>query len=231
MSSYVEFDDYAEDYDGALAQGLSISGEDKSFFARGRVAWLRTTLGEMDERPQSVMDFGCGTGSSTPYFFDLLGVQTVLGVDISEKSLHVSRQKYGSHHSTFMLFQQYQPSGQIDLVFSNGVFHHIPPDERPAVIEYIYQSLKPGGLFALWENNPWNPGTRYIMSRCPFDRDAITLTPPEGRRLARGGGFDVVRTDFQFIFPRVLRWFRFIEPRVARLPFGTQYQLLCRKPM
>ena len=32
------FDKYADDYDAALAEGLSVSGEDKDYFARGRVA-------------------------------------------------------------------------------------------------------------------------------------------------------------------------------------------------
>jgi hypothetical protein len=38
-SSTAEFDKYAADYDCALAEGLSISGEDKHYFAQGRIAW------------------------------------------------------------------------------------------------------------------------------------------------------------------------------------------------
>ena len=34
------FDQYAAEYDAALAQGLSVSGEDKEHFARERVSWL-----------------------------------------------------------------------------------------------------------------------------------------------------------------------------------------------
>jgi SAM-dependent methyltransferase len=129
-----------------------------------------------------------------------------------------------------VLLSQYQPSEQIDLAFCNGVFHHIPLNERPAAVNFVHRSMRPGGLFALWENNPWNPGTRYVMSRVPFDRDAITLTPPEARRLVQAGGFEILRTDFLFIFPRVLRWFRGLESLVSRLPLGAQYQVLCRKP-
>ena len=81
---------------------------------------------------------------------------------------------------------------------------------------------------AFWENNPWNPGTRYVMSRIPFDRDAITLTPPEARRMLQAGGFDILRTDFLFIFPRVFSWFRGVEPFLVQLPLGAQYQVLCR---
>jgi SAM-dependent methyltransferase len=117
----------------------------------------------------------------------------------------------------------------IDLAFCNGVFHHIPPDERAAAVDYIYRSLRCGGLFALWENNPWNPGTKYVMSRIPFDKGAITLKPPEARRLLQAGGFEVLSTSYLFIFPRALSWLRAIEPVVSTLPLGAQYQILCRR--
>jgi hypothetical protein len=94
----------------------------------------------------------------------------------------------------------------------------------------VYRSLKPGGLFAFWENNPWNPGTRLIMSRVSFDRDAITLAPPEARQLLRGVGFDIVHTTSAFYFPRALRWCRVMEPMLAPIPLGGQYMVLARKP-
>jgi SAM-dependent methyltransferase len=207
----------------------SLSGEDKNYFARGRIAWLANCLRQLAEQPKSALDFGCGTGSAAPFLLDLIGVESVLGVDISAKSLEVSKRTHRSERTQFLLFNQYQPSEQIDLAFCNGVFHHIPVNERAAAVNYIYRSLRPGGLFALWENNPWNPGTRYVMSRIPFDRNAITLTAPETRRLLRAGGFEILRTDFLFIFPRMLSWFRYVEPLIARLPLGAQYQVLCRK--
>jgi SAM-dependent methyltransferase len=229
-SSATEFDQYAADYELALAEGLSVSGEDKNYFTRGRIAWLVHCLRQLAEEPRSAVDFGCGTGSATPYLFDLIGVESVLGLDVSAKSLDVAQRTYESERTQFIPFNQYQPSERADLVYCNGVFHHIPLNGRAAVVNYIYRLLRPGGLFALWENNPWNPGTRYVMSRIPFDRDAITLTSPETRRLLRAGRFEILRTDFLFIFPRVLRWFRCVEPIVTRLPLGAQYQVLCRKP-
>lgn len=230
FSNNPEFDAYAGDYNAALDRGLSVSGEDKSYFARGRVTWLADCLRQLQKQPKSVMDYGCGTGAAVPFFFDLIGVDFVFGTDISPKSLEVARQTYGSERTQFLLFDEYQPSGEIDLAFCNGVFHHIPPDKRTVAVDYVYRALRLGGLFAFWENNPWNLGTRYVMSRIPFDRDAITLTPPEARRLLRAGGFEILRTDFLFIFPRMLRWFRWIEPLVSRLPCGSQYQILCCKP-
>src|SRR5687768_17244406 len=62
-----EFDQYAEDYDAALAQGLSVSGESKDYFAEGRAKWLGECLQRLGRDAGAILDFGCGTGSATPY--------------------------------------------------------------------------------------------------------------------------------------------------------------------
>jgi SAM-dependent methyltransferase len=224
------FDFYADGYDVALARGISVSGEKKDYFAQRRIEWLRDCLKLVSAPVTTLMDFGCGTGSSARLFVDILGVEYFVGTDQSPKSLEVARREHGSERAQFFLFDEYQPRGQFDLVFCNGVFHHIPPVERAAAVDYILRSLRPGGYFAFWENNPWNPGTRYVMSRIAFDREAITLSPPEARQLLGVGGFEILRIDYLFIFPRILHWCRWIESFCSRLPLGAQYQVLCRKP-
>jgi len=225
-----EFDQYAAEYDAALHQGLAATGEDKAYFAEGRVAWLAGRLRQMGERPALAVDFGCGTGSAAPYMFAHLGIESLIGLDVSSASVAAASAQHGSQRARFMQFQDYEPAGDAGLVFCNGVFHHIPLDGRAAAIDYVYRTLQPEGLFALWENNPWNPGTRYVMSRIPFDKHAIPLPPPETRRLLRAGGFEILGTDFMFIFPKALSWFRGLEPKLSRYPLGGQYQVLCRKP-
>jgi len=224
-----DFDRYAAEYDAALARGLSVSGEDKEYFAKGRVQWLTGCLQRLNMRTSTVMDFGCGTGSATPFLLDIEGVGSLVGVDISARSLEHARREHVGAAARYLLFSEYEPDGTLDLAFCNGVFHHIPPTDRASAVRYIHRALRPGGVLALWENNPWNPATRYVMSRIPFDRDAITLAPSEARELVRANGFEIVSIDFQFIFPHVLRWLRGLEPLVANLPLGAQYQVLCRK--
>lgn len=225
------FDQYAEEYEAALGQGLSITGEDKDYFAEGRVRWLKRCLEELQDQPRTIMDYGCGTGSTSPLLRKIIGSESVLGVDTSPKLLKRAHQSYGSEHSQFVQIDQYQPAEKIDLAFCSGVFHHIPYQERAAAALYIHGSLRPGGVFAFWENNPWNPATRYVMRRIPFDRDAVTLTPAAGKCLLKRVGFEILHTDFLFVFPRMLKWLRWIEPKISRLPFGGQYQILCRKPV
>ena len=185
---------------------------------------------EINHSAGNILDFGCGTGSATPHLLKLPGAKSILGVEVSAQSIRVADRLHGSPTVRFELSSGYKPSGNLDLAFCNGVFHHIPLSERPGAVKYVLESLRPGGLFSLWENNPWNPGTRYVMSRIPFDKDAITLPFPETKSLLRSTGFEVVQTDFLFIFPRSLRFLRPLENLVTSLPLGAQYQVLARKP-
>lgn len=223
------FDAYAEKYDEALQRGLAVSGEDKNFFAERRVEWLAGILSALRVQPATVMDFGCGTGTAAPLLLRLPGCRSVIGIDQSAESLRVARERQSSPRVSFRTPADYGTSEAVDLAYCNGVIHHIPPHERSAALRFVHQSLKPGGLFAIWENNPWNPGTRFVMSRIPFDRDAVPIAGPALAKLLRAGGFEVLRTDYLFIFPRWLRWFRPLEPRVAGWPLGAQYLVLGRK--
>ena len=172
-----EFDRFAAAYDSALAQGIAVSGEDKDFFALGRVSWLGRCLERWSACPGAILDFGCGTGSATPFLLALEGAESVLGVDISPRSITVAQRAYGSNRARFLTLEEFGPGEYIDLAFCNGVFHHIPLAERAGAVHLVHRSLRSGGFFAFWENNPWNPGTRFVMSRIPFDGDAIMLWP------------------------------------------------------
>ena len=231
------FDEYAAAYEQALSTAIAPSGESREYFAEGRVAWLKRCLDEMNQPVDSVLDFGCGDGATTPMLLQTLEAKRAVGVDVSAKSLEIARKRYAGERIRYESITEFQasgvaaggPSGAIDLAYCNGVFHHIQPAQRAEALGIVHRALRGEGLFSFWENSPWSPATRYVMSRCAFDRDAILLTPPEAKRFLQNGGFEVLRTDFRFIFPRALRALRKIEDWVYRLPLGTQYQILCRK--
>jgi len=226
-----EFDTYAKDYDRALAAGLSATGEDKDYFAQGRVRWLGERLQTLGVQISRVLDYGCGTGSAAPWLLREFPAASLVGVDISEASVGQAVTNHGSTRAAFLPISKFRPAKDMDLAFCNGVFHHIPIDQRTQAAVYIRECLRPGGFFAFWENNPWNPGTRYVMSRVPFDRDAIPLSAPVSKQLLRSAGFTILRTDFLFVFPRVLRWLRALEPKLCGWPLGGQYLFLCQNPV
>ena len=223
------FDQYAVAYEQALSNALAPSGESREYFAEGRVAWLKRCLEETKEPVATLLDFGCGDGATTPLLLQGLNAKSAVGVDVSAKSLAIARTHHASERIRYESIGEFQSSGQMDLAYCNGVFHHILPAQRAAALAMVHRALRVGGLFSFWENNPWSLATRYVMSRCAFDRDAILLSPPEARALLRDAGFKILRTDFRFIFPRALRALRKIEDFVYRAPLGTQYQVLCRK--
>lgn len=221
-----EFDHMAENYEAELAPWVKITGEQREYFAHARLAWLARQLERRRVRVRRVVDFGCGTGISTPLFFEMLNAESVLGLDVSAKSLAVAERDYGSNRVRFETLDEYVPDGQADLVFCNGVFHHIPLAERRGSIDYVARCLRPGGLFALWENNIWNPVVKYNMRRAPIDRHAIPLTPPAARNLVHAGQFSVLVTDFLFFFPRALQPLRRVEPLLHVVPLGGQFLVL-----
>jgi SAM-dependent methyltransferase len=223
------FDQFARRYDAALNEGLAATGESREFFARRRVEWLRDRLHELATRPRTVMDFGCGVGATSGILREVLEAEVVFGVDISRESLDVARDRCSDQAVTFFMPDEWPRGLEVDLVYCNGVFHHIDPMERPACLSFIHRALGPDGVFALWENNPWNPGTRLVMSRIPFDRDAQLMTSGDAVKLLVEQGFSPLRLDYTFVFPHLLRAFRRLEPRLSAWPIGGQYQVLMRR--
>lgn len=225
------FDGYAQQYDCCLNQALAATGEDKDFYAAARVRWTAKCLRELGVRPSSTLDFGCGIGATAPILLTELKCGAVTGVDTSPKTIEQARQMQSRPQIQFALLQDFRPHAEFDCAYCNGVFHHIPWLERPGALGLVRDALRPGGIFALWENNPWNPGTQYVMSRCAFDEDAVKISAVAARRMVREAGFRVLRTDFLFFFPRPLAALRRSERFLHKIPLGGQYLVLCRKPI
>lgn len=224
-----EFDKFARGYEALLKPWLKLAGAPREYFARSRLTWLSYLLHEQEIEPRQVMDFGCGTGMSLPLLGDILHAEQVIGLDTSEESLAVARELVGGRCVQLATPAKYLPQEDLDLVFCNGVFHHIPVAERPAAVDYVYRCLRPGGVFALWENNPWNPIQSFAMKHSKIDENAIPLPPSESHRLVGSDRFSVIRIDYLFFFPGYFRWLQPLEKWLIKVPLGAQYQVLARR--
>jgi SAM-dependent methyltransferase len=224
-----EFDKSARAYEALFTPWLKIAGASREYFARSRLNWLSCLLHEQEIAPRRVMDFGCGTGISLSLLADILEAEQVIGLDTSEESLAVARESVGSRSVQLATPAKYLPQQDLDLVFCNGVFHHIPVAERPAAVDYVYRCLRPGGMFALWENNPWNPFHSFAMKHSKIDENAIPLPPSESHQLVGSERFRVIRTDYLFFFPGYFSWLHPLEKWLIKVPLGAQYQVLARK--
>jgi SAM-dependent methyltransferase len=226
-SSTETFDAVAARYEEALAEGLSITGEDSAYYAKQRVKALSSLLGpQLYGKIQRILDFGCGTGGSRPWIQEQWPEAEYLGYDPSLASLAVAKVRHVQPRTTWSASAA--NLGQFDLVLTNGVFHHIPPADRGAAFAFVRRTMKPDGVFAFFENNPWNPGTRYIMSHVDFDRDAITITPREARHVLKHHGFRPVHFTSLFYFPSYIAFLRPLESWLGALPLGGQYLHICK---
>jgi SAM-dependent methyltransferase len=222
--------DLSAEYDAMLNKGLSVSGESKMFFIDGRLKDIREQL-QKHGPVKRILDFGCGIGDATAkllaYFPDAV---EIVGTDLSDQALEFARQKHTSPVLKFINLDELDFTEHFDLCYVNGVFHHIPVHLRAQALEKIQKSLKTGGFFALCENNPLNPGTQLIMSRIPFDRDAVKIQYPECKSLVKAAGFSqILDTRFLFYFPRFLAFLRPLESLLVHLPLGAQYYVLAKK--
>ena len=222
------FDEFAGKYEAALQQGLSATGESKDYFAQGRIQYLERHLVRL-VKACADSGFRLRYGNISAPSARSTGAAMVTGVDVSEESLKVAaRDHAAAGNAAFATFQQLPPAGNMDLAFCNGVFHHIPLPEARGLDEIYFRLVASRRHLCLLGKQSGNPGTRYVMSRIPFDRDAVTLSPPESRRLAKSAGFDVLVTRFVFFFPKSLGWLRWMELRDG--PHSTWWPVYCIVP-
>jgi len=215
----VDFDEHADSYNDLLREGTSFFSDDETYFAQYKVDIAR---GRTRFDPEKILEFGCGIGRNIPFLINAFRGSEVSGSDVSEKSLEIARRE---NPKTRFLIESLpaSESERYGLIFIAGVFHHIPPSCRPAVIESLYSRLLPSGKLFVFEHNPYNPVTRRIVAACPYDEDASLLTPAEMSSLLTGAGFEVTASRYALFFPPRLRWLLPMERILGWLPLGGQY--------
>ena len=176
------------------------------------------------------MEFGCGIGNNLFYLRRYFPNSHILGLDISDESIKRANERFADDQNTrIQNLLEFQATNYADLVFVNGVFHHIPTDDHVKNLELIRLMLKKNALLALFENNYFNPATRWIMSRVDFDKDAVLINPYRLLDQVCQLHFSNARVKFYFIFPKMFGYLRFVEPYCERIPFGAQYGVFAQK--
>ena len=226
-----EFDKFAEEYRSAHAQNIKISGEEPDYFARYKIDELRRRWdGLKRPEPAVVLDFGTGIGNSLPYLKAAFPGARLIGLDVSERSLAVAAQRFPDI-AELVRYDGGEPplaAGSFDLIFSACVFHHIEADEHVALLASLRRLLRPGGVLAIFEHNPVNPVTRYIVATCPFDENAVLIPAPVFAARQRAAGFAKVSAAFTGFFPGSLKALRPLERYMTALPLGAQYYTLAQ---
>ena len=166
--TFDDFDGFADEYRVIHTQNLKLSGADSFYFAEMKVRLLQSL--ETD-KPLKVLDVGCGDGTTEQFMQQYFPQWEMEGIDISAKSIEVAKEKkltkanfavYDGCHIPFA-------DESFDLVFIAGVLHHVDFALHQALIKEITRALKKGGRLVLFEHNPLNPLTSYLVKTCVFD--------------------------------------------------------------
>lgn len=218
----MEFDQFAGEYEKILDQSLAFSGEDSSYFADYKAAYLARVL----PKPFAgrILDFGCGVGMLAQSLKKHLPSARLDGYDVSPESIRRVDAGLTAGGAFTSDLKSLEPG--YDLIVTANVMHHIEPGERQQTIFNLSDLLSPSGKLAVFEHNPANPATRWMVERCPFDKDVVLLPPKETLAYFGAARLDILRHDYIVFMPRFLAWFRPMEPWLAWLPLGAQYAVL-----
>jgi len=217
----VDFDNYAGRYEKVLDKQLDFFGEENSYFADYKVKLVKDTL---TSDPENILEFGCGIGRNLKFFTKYFPDADIYGSDISDKSLEIAKNENPSV-KFFKLEDDEIKSykGKFDLIFISCVLHHIAPDLRKSSMDTVYSMLNNNGSAYIFEHNPYNPVTRHIVNTCEWDTDAVLLNMKESVNLFENAGLKVTEKNYTLFYPAALKFLRFTENFLKKIPMGGQY--------
>jgi SAM-dependent methyltransferase len=225
-----EFDDYSVDYSHEINKVVGFVGEDHDFFSEIKAHLVIELIERLLGHPSdiSVLDVGCGIGCLDQILVQ--HVKSLDGVDTSRES--ISRAKSIVTQGNFLHYDgQKLPyeDDQFELVLTVCVMHHVRESKWQNFVSEMVRVLRPGGIVVIVEHNPFNPLTRLVVNRCPFDADAVLLSARKSRKLLADAGVQLKEQRYFMFLPFRHVLARGIERIIGRLPLGAQYYIAARK--
>lgn len=114
-----------------------------------------------DAEPESVLDFGCGTGTFLALLRDEFGVEEVDGLEISEEARRLAGRAYGLEIAATA---DDLPRSQYDFALLLEVIEHVP--DPHAIMAELSDLVRPGGLVLITTPAVDNLLGRHLPSQC-----------------------------------------------------------------
>ena len=223
MISKADFDEHSRTYRETLRSSLRSFKKDDRFFDTIKVNCIKKGIIKCNNE-YDILDFGCGVGKLTGLLAKDFQQSNVFGYDISGESL-AAADKENAGIKNIHFIHKITDGRKYDYIIAANVFHHIDSRQHVDTLCAIKQVLQPKGKIIIFEHNPLNPLTRYIVSRCPFDADAKLICLDNFIKLAGMGKLKVELRNYVLFFPWQPNIFRKIEWYLRYIPLGAQYMV------
>ena len=229
-----EFDKFADEYDAMHSASIAVYGEGTEYFAEYKIEDIAREYehhGGMASATPRILDFGSGNGGSVPHVQKYFPNARLTCLDVSRRSLEIAQRRFPSlaqyvhFDGTHIPF----PAEHFEIAYTACVFHHIDHAEHVALLRELHRVLRPGGTLFVFEHNPYNPLTVWIVKSCPFDEHARLIRGGVMMQRLTAAGFPNTSIRYRVFFPHAFRLLRPLERALAWLPLGGQYYALARK--
>ncbi len=235
-SSEPEFDQYAEDYTPANRL-YGLIGASPRTYLEVKADHLLRALSRRQIRPDDpsvrFLDFGCGAGDFLSVLRDRSVTWSMEGCDVSSGMLRTAAERYPELAGEVRLWNSAEhplPDSAFDVITVLAVLHHIPPHSLRDTLRQLWRALSPGGVLCVYEHNPWNPVTRFMVARLPVDENAVLISQPALSAHLRAVGAGEPSPSNLLFFPPRLGFARRAEAVLGRIPLGGQYLMMTCKP-
>jgi len=216
-----EFDSLSSNYKNILDKDLQISGESSEYFASYKAMCVHRHMG--DNFSGSILDYGCGVGAVSEALRRCYTSKKVdiSGYDTSPKSIEVARGNVKD--VDFKDDYRQIEDRKFDVIVMANVMHHVKAADRHEFLKRSVGRLAGGGKFFIFEHNPYNPLTRYVVKRSVIDRGVELIKLKDMEILLRK--VDVLPVEKRYIvfFPKILKALRPFEAILGGFPIGAQY--------
>lgn len=218
----MDFNTSKDSYKQTVEDAVAFAGQGLDFFTRVKADVVGRIIDRYGPAAPRLLDVGCGHGFIHP-LLNKMGCK-VVGVERAAEVLPLAQNAnpaidYFAYDGRKLPF-----AGQsFDVLLTICVMHHVPPQQWPAFLAEAKRVLRPGGRIIIFEHNPLNPLTRYVVSRNEIDADAVLLSHTRLSSLLKKSGFQGVRSRFILFTPFSQPFFRHAEVFLEWLPFGAQY--------
>ncbi len=228
--TFDNFDQHASQYRKIHSQNVKISGADSFYFAAHKVDTLKAFEKNNTIR---ILDMGCGDGAVAMFLEKEFPSFKINAIDISAESIALANQRKLTHTT----FEQYDgkiipyDNDSFEIVIIASVLHHIDFNWHRQFLQEVHRVLKIGGRIYIFEHNPANPITRYIVRTCVFDKDAKLLSASYTLDLLKHCGFGNMTRKYMLFFPR-MKWLKplhKLENHLQNIPIGAQYMIRAEK--